>query len=72
MELIKRKKYIVRFKGCRIVKANSKKELIAKINSPDFSRAIKQAKKITTMLEQNENYSDYKRKILQDEMGGLI
>ena len=66
----KEKKYVVMWKGARIIEADSKKELLAKINSPDFSDAIKQAKKITTLLEENKNYRYHKRKILQDDLGG--
>ena len=43
-------KYIVTFKGAWIVEADSKKELIAKIKSPRFSRAVNQVKKIDATL----------------------
>ena len=46
----KEKKYAVMWKGARIVEANNKKELLAKINSPNFSRAIKHVKKIDATL----------------------
>ena len=47
----KEKKYKVTYKGCRIVEANNKKELITKINSPDFMNAIEHLKRINGLLE---------------------
>ena len=46
----KEKKYIVRFKGAWVIGADNKKELLAKINSPEFSKAIKHVKKIDATL----------------------